>query len=162
MNRKALIACAVVGAGLLGWLMLSGRKTEGASATIYHRERADGVDDRLQAFLDLWAANGGFDLVVLPKGGLRTDEAEQEALFKAGTSKAPTLGETPHGHAGAVDVAPYIDGEVPWDRWDLFQQIGEMGKSVGLKWGGDFSSLKDGPHLEVPDWRELPMPGGYA
>jgi hypothetical protein len=143
-------------------IMVRGQTTSGPAATIYHRERADGVDQRLQDFLDAWAQSGPFDLVVMPDGGVRTDEAKQAQLYADGKSGAATLAQTPHGHAGAIDVGPYINGAVPWDRWDLFEQIGQFGKSYGLTWGGDFSHLKDGPHLEVPDWKDLPLPGGYA
>jgi len=144
-------------------MLMKGQTTSGPGANVFHRERADGVDQRLQDFLDSWAQYGTFDLVVLPDGGLRTDEALQEQFYADGKSKAATLAETPHGRGGAIDVAPRINGVVPWDRWDLFQAIGQYGKSIGLNWGGDFLTEKrDGPHLEVPDWRSLPLPGGVA
>ena len=34
----------------------------------------------------------------------------------------------------------------------LFEQVGAIAKSVGLGWGGDWTSIKDRPHLYLPDW----------
>lgn len=127
-------------------------------ATIFHRERADGVEVRLQAFLDWWMVNGPFDLMVLKDGGVRTDAAAQMAFFNAGRSKAMTLDQTPHGRAGALDVAPYINGAVPWLDWSLFERMGVLAESQGFVWGGRWTSPRDGDHIECADWRTLPYP----
>jgi hypothetical protein len=130
---------------------------------VAHRERAVGVDGRLLMFLDEWDAHGPFPIVVLPDGGIR-DDAKQAALYASGrtapgsvVTNARNASETPHGHAGALDVAPYIGGAVPWGRLDLFASIGQFAKARGLVWGGDWVTLKDYPHVEVPDWRSLPV-----
>lgn len=143
-----------------------------APRQIVYRQRADGVDGRLQAFLDDWSRNGLFDIGIGMDGGVRTDALKQMNYFLAGKSKAKFLSETPHGRGGAVDVYPIIngkwrgattaDGNLPEVR-ALFKQIADFAKSRhGLKWGGDFTSFYDGPHLEVPDWKKLPMPGLFA
>lgn len=143
-----------------------------APRQILNRQRADGVTPRLQAFLDDWAANGLFDLGIGMDGGLRTNALKQMQYFLAGKSKAKYLSETPHGRGGAIDVYPVIngkyrgatdaDGKLPEVR-ALFQQMADFAKKRhGLKWGGDFKSFYDGPHLEVPDWKTLPMPGLFA
>lgn len=125
---------------------------------VHHRERAKGVDIRLIAFLDWWESNGPFELTVLKDGGVRTDEARQRNFYEVGTSKAKTLDETPHGRGGALDCAPLINGDVPWTDKGLFERMGRFAESKGLQWGGRWKDPVDGPHIQVPDWRQLPFP----
>lgn len=101
-----------------------------------------------------------FDLTVLCGQRL---QAEQDAAYKAGTSKlrwpnsqhnmSPSL---------AVDVAPFIGGAPSWD-WKHYNELAplvkdEWGKMVeeglvpageSLTWGGDWKNFKDGPHWEL-------------
>ena len=41
----------------------------------------------------------------------------------------------------------------------LYCQLGEIGESLGLSWGGRWHSIKDYPHFELPEWRSLPVVG---
>lgn len=130
---------------------------------VWHRQRAAGVRPELIAFLDAWDSYGEapFPVVVCPDGGLRTDEAKQHALFVAGKTKAETLANTPHGRGAAVDVAPYrlVKGRYAPDFSvkDDFRIIGEFAEALGLVWGGRFHGFFDGPHIQIRDWRSLPM-----
>ena len=88
--------------------------------------------------------------------GLRTKE-RQKVLFDKGASKTMN---SRHITGHAVDVAAMIDFdgdgdlEIRWD-WPLYQRIaGHMKDAafqlgVPITWGGDWSSLKDGPHFEL-------------
>lgn len=82
--------------------------------------------------------------------GLRT-EARQRRLVAAGASRTM---KSKHLTGRAVDVVAYLDGHVRWD-WPLYAQIAaavkEAAKQEGLRvtWGGDWKSLKDGPHYEL-------------
>lgn len=51
----------------------------------------------------------------------------------------------------AFDVAPFdANGQPVWDaRAPEWQLIGAVGRSLGLVWGGDFTSIKDLPHFEI-------------
>jgi peptidoglycan L-alanyl-D-glutamate endopeptidase CwlK len=55
------------------------------------------------------------------------------------------------GHA--VDVAAYVDG-IRWD-WPLYAEIAKAVKTaaaelkIPITWGGDWTSLRDGPHYEL-------------
>lgn len=140
----------------------------GLSRWVYHRERAAGVDQRLVELLEWWDAHGPWPVVIPEHGGLRTSEAEQAELYARGVTHARTLAATPHGHAGALDLAPYRrqagglyapDFSRPAD----FSAIGLAAEALGLVWGGRWTD-PDLPHVEVPDWRSLPManPGGVA
>lgn len=64
------------------------------------------------------------------------------------------------GLSDAVDLAPLVDGEIPWNNWKAFADLsavvkasaGELGMPV--EWGGDWKSFKDGPHFQIPrDWK---------
>lgn len=87
-----------------------------------------GLPDRFTGFLPY-----NFD------GGVRTDEAKQLGFFNAGTSKARTLAEPPHGRADAIDVAPYSETKrgPDWSSNAPFHVIGAFAKRLGLQWGGD-------------------------
>ena len=41
------------------------------------------------------------------------------------------------------------------DRY-FFQKVGALGKSIGLEWGGDWKSIVDKPHFQLPDWGSTP------
>jgi peptidoglycan L-alanyl-D-glutamate endopeptidase CwlK len=85
--------------------------------------------------------------------GLRTWE-EQAALYAQGRTAPGSIvtnakpGDSFHNYGTAFDVVPIVDGSPDWNsnEWD---KIGSLGKSLGFKWGGDFSSIKDRPHFEM-------------
>ncbi|SRR5258706_2324440 len=141
-----------------------------SGAPVNHRERANGVHPDLQAFLDWWTQNGPFPLVVMTLGGLRTDELEQARLYAAGRTKAKTLAETPHGRGGALDLYPFVNGVVrglendpdPAEAERYFKTMGSLAKQQGLKWGGDFWSIKDLPHVELKNWKDIPFPPVFS
>ena len=58
-------------------------------------------------------------------------------------------GYSKHNIGKAFDVCPILNGKLAWNDIDLFSQLGEIGLSVGLKWGGDWRSFKDSPHFEI-------------
>jgi peptidoglycan L-alanyl-D-glutamate endopeptidase CwlK len=82
--------------------------------------------------------------------GVRT-MGRQKQLVAAGASQTMN---SRHLTGHAVDVAALVDGKVRWD-WTLYARIAEEMKAaakelnVPIIWGGDFRSLKDGPHFEL-------------
>lgn len=169
-NGRFLAILAGVGA-VAGVVVLLMRKSAAASpssssALVFHRQRAAGVDRRLVAFLDWWEINGPFPIVIDPQGGVRRDEAAQKALFDKGSSNAASLSQTAHGRGGALDVYPVLRSsghavqQIATNDRAKFQVIGEAAEKLGLTWGGRWKSLYDGPHIEVPNWKQLPFPPG--
>lgn len=93
----------------------------------------------------------------------RTPE-RQEELLAAGAStirnsrhipKVPYhewYGKSKVSHA--VDFYVTVDGKVRWD-WPLYVKAGEHIKSIAkqmgiaIVWGGDWTRLRDGPHVEL-------------
>lgn len=99
------------------------------------------------------AASEGFALIVTQ--GFRSVE-EQNRLYQigrrgiAGERKVTNArgGQSNHNHREAVDFAFVVAGEISWDE-RLYQNIGRWAKQAGLKWGGDWKSFKDFPHVEL-------------
>lgn len=88
--------------------------------------------------------------------GLRTLD-RQRKLVDSGASQTMN---SRHLTGHAVDLAPYIGGQIRWD-WPPFHEIARAMKAaaaelgVSLVWGGDWKSFKDGPHFEL-DRRKYP------
>jgi peptidoglycan L-alanyl-D-glutamate endopeptidase CwlK len=86
--------------------------------------------------------------------------ATQGALYAQGRTAPGKIvtnakpGESFHNYGLAYDVVPLdAHGHDDFDdvstaavlRWI---EIGKLGKALGLRWGGDFHSIKDRPHFE--------------
>lgn len=96
------------------------------------------------------------EISILVLEGLRSRE-RQVQLVKVGASQR-ILSRHLTGHA--VDLGVVLDGQLRWD-WPLYdrlaglmQRAAEVEK-VPLEWGGHWTSLKDGPHFQLPD-RDYP------
>lgn len=97
--------------------------------------------------------------------GLRTI-AYQNSLYAQGRTKKGSIvtnakgGFSPHNYGCAVDfclvegVPEKQQGKMVITQFPnshpVWAIIGEEGKKLGLEWGGDWKSIKDRPHLEVP------------
>ena len=112
------------------------------------RARLVGVHPALIAVVEAAIARTPVDFMITE--GLRTAE-RQAALIKAGASRTQ---KSRHLTGHAVDVAALIDGQVRWD-WPLYGRIAEAFKAAALDlktpliWGGDWKTLRDGPHFEL-------------
>lgn len=103
----------------------------------------------------------GFDMIVTD--GVRT-VAQQQALFAQGRSQPGAVvtnadgivkksNHQPHadGLGHAVDMCFLVDGQPSWDEHLPWALYGAMAKSQGCVWGGDWKSITDRPHVELPD-----------
>ena len=78
--------------------------------------------------------------------------ARQRELVKKGASQTM---KSRHIHGFAVDIAPFVAGQIRWD-WPLYFQLAatvkQAAKDVGVpvEWGGDWKTFKDGPHWQLP------------
>lgn len=87
---------------------------------------------------------------------------DQNTAKAKGLSNA-SAGDSPHNccdidgnpASKAFDFAVFDeDGSYVKDGSDArYKQAGEIGKSLGLVWGGDFHSIFDPDHLELANWR---------
>ena len=105
-------------------------------------------------------ASLGFDLRVTD--GLRT-VAQQQALYAKGrtapgnlvTNADGVIKRSNHqahedGFGHALDCTFFVNGVPSWDEKLPWKLYGEMAKSLGCKWGGDWVGLVDKPHIEWP------------
>lgn len=82
--------------------------------------------------------------------GMRT-AARQRQLVDAGASQTM---KSRHLTGHAVDVAALVAGKVRWD-WPLYAKIADAMKAsakeldIPIEWGGDWKTLKDGPHFQL-------------
>ncbi len=95
----------------------------------------------------------GLNIVIIET--TRTLAQHQENL-KNGASRAK---RSKHIDGLAIDIAPkvllVIKNWAPHDlRWDI---LGEVGKKLGLVWGGDWKDFVDKPHFE---YAKCKMQGG--
>lgn len=90
--------------------------------------------------------------------------AEQNALYAQGRTKpgsvitnAPgTSYSSMHQWGVAFDIYRN-DGKGAFNEsGGYFQKVGAIGKSLGLEWGGDWKSIVDKPHFQLPDWGSTP------
>ena len=82
--------------------------------------------------------------------GVRTIEKQREYVAKGASRTMNSRHLTGH----AVDLAAYVGVEVRWD-WPLYYKLADAMKAaakelnVSIVWGGDWVTLKDGPHFEL-------------
>jgi hypothetical protein len=81
----------------------------------------------------------------------RTQE-RQTALFKEGATKLRVVGA--HGYGLAFDVAKKVNCQPSFKG--SFSEIGEIGKSLGLTWGGDQGVFSDAAHFQLGTNAEMP------
>jgi peptidoglycan LD-endopeptidase CwlK len=79
-------------------------------------------------------------------------QAEQDALYARGrTTQGPIVTwkrHSNHTDRRAFDIAMLINNKVSWDPKD-YAVAGEVGRFIGLVWGGDWIHSKDYPHFEL-------------
>ena len=84
--------------------------------------------------------------------GNRT-QAEQDALYAQGrTTKGAVVTWTRKSrHIGgrAIDLTLFSGKNPVWES-KHYDTAGEIGKQLGLVWGGDWKRTKDKPHFELP------------
>lgn len=86
--------------------------------------------------------------------------AEQDALYEQGRTKLGNIVTNARGssyssqHQWGIAFDFYRnDGQGAYNEsGDFFRRVGEIAKSLGLGWGGDWISIIDKPHLYLPDW----------
>ena len=94
--------------------------------------------------------------------------AEQDALYAQGRTKAGNIVTNAKGstyssqHQWGIAADFYLDMDVDGDgqkaddafnnNTGLFERVGAIAVSIGLGWGGTWKSIKDRPHIYLPDW----------
>lgn len=105
------------------------------------------MERKCAQFLIICKADG-YDIKIT--SGNRTQK-EQETLYAQGRTipgriVTKTL-QSKHIGGNAFDCA--FKGNDPYPKFFDWRIIGEIGKSIGLKWGGNFRSFRDVLHFEL-------------
>ncbi len=118
------------------------------------------VQKAKERLIDLTKEKG---INIIITDGHRSKE-EQNALYEKGRSKSGDIvthvkgGESYHNYGLAIDFALQLDnGEAIWDmEYDGngngksdWMEVVAIAKDIGFEWGGDWSSFKDYPHLQM-------------
>lgn len=85
--------------------------------------------------------------------------SEQDALYAKGrttsgnivTNAKGSSYSSQHQWGVAFDFFKNVKGH-EFDDISFFNDVAALAKSIGLAWGGDWTSIKDRPHLYLPDW----------
>ena len=105
---------------------------------------------RAEAFIAA-AKDKGIDLLVT---STYRDSESQDALYAQGRTTPGNVvtrakaGQSWHNWRCALDVVPLVNGKAIWDDQALWKQVGEIGKSCGLEWAGDWVTFKEYPHFQ--------------
>lgn len=105
-----------------------------------------------------------------PYSGRRSLEEQLKTYMKGRTPESIALGErivtrarpgdSPHNWGCASDWAefrPEFVGQEIWNKAN-WNEFGAAVRKVGLVWGGDFKSIIDKPHSELPlrvSWKQI-------
>ena len=132
------------------------------------RERLETCHPALRAVMTRALEISPFDITIVC--GWR-GEADQNKAYAEGKSKA-RWGQSKHKHMQdgkplslAVDVAPWVNGSIPWDDKTSFSVLAgvvfaaAIERGVVIRWGGNWSpswspslnKFPDMPHFELMD-----------
>ena len=105
---------------------------------------------RAEAFIAAAKAKG-IDLLVT---STYRDNESQDALYAQGRTAPGNIvtrakaGQSWHNWRCALDVVTLVNGKAIWDDQAMWKQVGEIGKSCGLEWAGDWVTFKEFPHFQ--------------
>lgn len=151
-------------AAILG--KLSGQSTTGPVSAVPNEGRVDDRSEtniatlhpKVQPYaraLVKTAAQHGITIKVT--SGTRTYNQQNDLYAQGRTAPGSIVtkargGYSNHNFGIAFDVTMF-DGTSPIYESPNYKAIGAFGKSLGLEWGGDWTSIDDEPHFQLrPDW----------
>lgn len=79
---------------------------------------------------------------------------EQDALYAQGRTTPGNVitnakgGQSMHQYKVALDFCPLTNGNFNWNDKTLFTKVGNIAKTCGFEWGGDWTSFLDLPHIQ--------------
>lgn len=116
--------------------------------------KIDDLDSKVAALCRAFIADCKKDGITIIITSSYRDKASQAALYAQGRTKpGPKVtnakpGQSFHNFKVAFDFAPVINGHIVWADIAAFKRCGEIGKRLGLEYGGDWRNFKDYAHLQ--------------
>ena len=110
--------------------------------------KLEGVHPKLVEVVKLAITKSPLDFSI--SEGLRTVERQKELVAQ---KKSQTM-KSRHLIGEAVDICILLDGTANWD-FDNYRIVADVFKDcaaelgVKITWGGEWTSLKDGPHFQI-------------
>lgn len=89
------------------------------------------------------------------------DAESQNELYAQGRTKPGKVvtnakaGDSFHNYQLAFDFVPVVSGKAQWNDLSLFKRCGEIAKSCGLEWAGEWKSFKEYAHCQFTDGLSL-------
>jgi peptidoglycan LD-endopeptidase CwlK len=80
----------------------------------------------------------------------RTEKGKIVTNAKGGKSKHNLVDATGKPSSKAFDCVPRKGAALLWSDLAAYEKMGEIGRGLGLTWGGDWK-MKDRPHFEWKD-----------
>jgi len=106
---------------------------------------------RVERLMGLCVANN-IDLLIT---STYRDKDSQDALYAQGRTAPGKIvtnakgGESYHNYKCAIDVVPLVNGKPDWDgSHTVWAKLGELGKTAGLEWAGDWKKFKELAHFQ--------------
>lgn len=117
------------------------------------------IRERVTAFINKADREFGIKLRITSDGHLRSFDKQDELYAQGRTAPGKIItnakaGESYHNYGLAFDLVEIKDGQALWNNPNWIK-IGEIGKSFGFNWGGDWRSFKDYPHFELSNGLNL-------
>jgi len=102
----------------------------------------------------------GIDLLITCTYRSNEEQADLYAIGRTAKGRVVTNalpGESKHNNMEggapaslAFDVVPLVAGKPMWDASNpVWQVVGSLGESIGLKWAGRWKRMREYPHFEV-------------
>jgi LAS superfamily LD-carboxypeptidase LdcB len=90
--------------------------------------------------------------------GYRSNEQQNELYAQGRTKPGPKVtnvigGCSVHNTGLAFDIGVFQEGKY-LDESPMYSEVGQIGKSLGLEWGGDKRTVIEEPHFETRDAQE--------
>lgn len=115
---------------------------------------------RLQVLANKLVEESGRQGLKIKIGETLRTVAEQDALYAQGRTKpgsivtnAPGTSYSSYHQWGTAFDIYRNDGKGAYNESDhFFDRVGAIGTGLGLEWGGNWKSIVDKPHYQLPDW----------
>jgi len=109
------------------------------------------LQQRVLAIYQVMRERHGIEMVLVE--GYRSPERQAE-LSRGGRATNAGAWASCHQYGLALDSAPLRDGKLQWNMSDpatrdAYFLYGKLAEQAGLRWGGNWSSLKDYVHVEL-------------